>query len=305
MNLSNLYNALALGLIHAPMAIGVFLSLRIMKKPDLTVEGSFSLGAIVSMQLLYNDVHFSIAILAALVCGAIAGLVTSIIHTKMKIDVIISGLLVSLAMFSINMFILSGSNTISAPRERYIFWPIREWFVGQGVRAFTANFWASIVVGAIVVAITLLFLHFLFKTSFGLSVRATGDNERMACSQGIDTDSRKIFALVVSNGLIGMSGALTTQMFMGANLESGVGAFVIGIAAIVMGEILTPKRAGLFVKLMLTALGAVIFFGLRVGVISLGIPTAWERGIAALVVLVVMCVPRFREMIFGKRGGVR
>ena len=302
MNLPNIYNSLALGLIHAPMAIGVFLSLRIMKKPDLTVEGSFSLGAIVSMLLLQNGVHFSIAILVAFFCGAVAGLTTSLIHTKMKIDVIISGLLVSLGMFSINIFILSGDNTISAPRDRYIFWPIREWFVRQGVQAFIAAFWASIVVGIILVALTIVALHFLFKTSFGLSIRATGDNERMACSQGINTDSRKIFALILSNALIGMSGALATQMFMGATLESGVGAFVIGIAAIVMGEILTPKKATLVVKLMFTVLGAVLFFALRVWVISLGIPTDWERGIAALVVLIVMCVPRFREMIFGKRG---
>ena len=302
MSLINFYNSLALALVHAPMAIGVFLSLRIMKKPDLTVEGSFVLGAVVSMQLIYNGTHFMVAVLAAFLCGAVAGLVTAIIHTKMKIDVIISGLLVSLAMFSINLFILSGGNNLSAPRERYIFWPIRQWLVDRGTRAFDASIWASIVVGAIVIFIVILVLHLLFKTSFGLSIRATGDNERMACSQGIDTDSRKIFTLVISNALIGLSGALATQMFMGVQITSGVGIFVVGIAAIVIGEIITPKKASLLLKLVLITVGAFIFYALRTWVITLGISTNWERGISALVVLIVMCVPRFREMIFGKRG---
>jgi len=299
--LTSLYGSLGQGLLYAPVAIGVFMSLRIMKRPDLTVEGTFAFGAVIAMTMLYHGAHFMTTLLVAPIGGALAGLATALIHTKLKIDGIISGLLVTMALFSVNLFVM-GRSTISAPLDRFIFAPIREHLVAWGMQPFESLLWSYIIIGAITLIIVIAVLFFLYSTAFGLSMRATGDNERMACSNGINTDSRKISSLVISNAITGLAGALVAQQQSGANVNTGTGVLVIGLASLVIGEIITPKNASMLTRFLFIALGSFIYFVCISMVIVSGLLSPdWTRLLTALFALCALCIPKLRQMVAKRR----
>jgi len=301
MFLTSIYGSLGQGLLYAPMAIGIYLSLRIMKKPDLTIEGTFAFGAVIAMTMLAGGAHFMMALVVAPIGGAAAGLATAIIHTKLKIDGIISGLLVTMALFSINLFIMGGSN-ISAPLDSFIFVPIREWLLSLGMLPFNALQWSYIIVGALILIVVVAVLYFLYSTAFGLSIRATGDNERMACSNGINTDSRKISSFLIANAITGISGALVAQQHNGATVNSGVGVLIIGLAALVIGEIITPKNSNMLIRFLFIALGTFIYFSCISLVIVSGLfSPEWTRLLTALLALGALCTPKLRQLRFKKR----
>jgi len=297
---TSLLGSLGQGLLYAPVVIGVFMSLRVMKKPDLTVEGTFAFGAAIAMTMLHNGAHFMATLVAASIGGSIAGLATALIHTKLKVDGIISGLLVTMALFSINLFVMGGS-TISAPLDRFIFAPIRERLLTLGIQPFNALLLSYIIVGAIILFIVIAFLFLLYNTLFGLSIRATGDNERMACSIGVNTDSRKITSLVISNAITGLSGALVAQQQSGANVNSGTGVLIIGLASLVIGEIITPRNASILTRLIFITLGSFIYFSCISLVIVSGLLSPdWTRLLTALLALSALCVPKLRNIIFSR-----
>ena len=302
--LTSLYGSLGQGLLYAPVVIGVFMSLRIMKRPDLTVEGTFAFGAVIAMTMLNGGAHFMATLIVASIGGSIAGLATALIHTKLKIDGIISGLLVTMALFSINLFVMGGS-TISAPLDSFIFAPVRVRLLTLGIQPFDALLLSYIIVGAIILFVVIVILFFLYNTLFGLSIRATGDNERMACSIGIDIDSRKIISLVISNAITGLSGALVAQQQSGANVNSGTGVLIIGLASLVIGEIITPKNASILTRLLFIALGSFIYFSCISLVIVSGLLSPdWTRLLTALFALSALCVPKLREISFKKQTEV-
>ena len=302
MFLTSLYGSLGQGLLYAPVAIGVYLSLRIMKKPDLTIEGTFAFGAVIAMTMLHGGAHFLTTLLVAPLGGAAAGLATGLIHTKLKIDGIISGLLVTMALFSINLFVM-GASTISAPLHRFIFYPIRnQLYYTWGMQPFDALLWSYITIGAIVLTVVIATLFFLYSTKFGLSIRATGDNERMACSNGINTDSRKISSLVISNAITGLAGALVAQQQSGANVNTGTGVLVIGLAALVIGEIITPKSASILTRFLFIALGSFIYFAcVSLVIASEVLSPDWTRLLTAVFALGALCIPKLRQLVFRKR----
>ena len=296
MFLTTLYGSLGQGLLYAPVAIGVYLSLRIMKKPDLTIEGTFAFGAVIAMTMLYSGAHFMTTLIVAPIGGALAGLTTGLIRTKLKIDGIISGLLVTMALFSINLFVM-GASTISAPLDTFIFTPVREQLVALGLQPFHALLWSYIIIGALTLVLVIAFLYFLYSTAFGLSIRATGDNERMACSNGVDTDSRKIAAHVIANAVIGLSGALVSQQQSGANVNTGTGVLIIGLASLVIGEIITPKNVSMLTRFIFIALGSFIYFTCIAMVIATGILSPdWTRLLTALLALLALCIPKIRQL---------
>ena len=304
MFLTTLYGSLGQGLLYAPVAIGVFLSLRIMKRPDLTIEGTFAFGAVIAMTMLHGGAHFMATLIVASIGGAAAGLMTALIHTKLKIDGIISGLLVTLALFSVNLFVMGGS-TISAPLDSFIFAPVREQLMALGMQPFNALLWSYIIIGAIILVVVIAILFFVYSTSFGLSIRATGDNEYMARSNGINTDSRKISALIISNSIIGLSGALVAQQQSGANVNTGTGVLIIGLASLVIGEIITPKNGNMLVRFLFIALGAVIYFSCIALVIVSGLLSPdWTRLLTALFALGALCIPKLRQLRFKKQTEV-
>ncbi|MCL2357067.1 MAG: ABC transporter permease [Defluviitaleaceae bacterium] len=301
--LTSMYGSLGQGLLYAPVVIGVFMSLRIMKKPDLTVEGTFAFGAVIAMTMLNNGSHFLATLIVSLIGGGIAGLSTALIHTKLKIDGIISGLLVTMALFSINLFVMGGS-TISAPLDTFIFAPVRAPLLRLGMQPFNALLFSYIIVGAIVLAAVIVFLYWLYSTMLGLSIRATGDNERMACSIGVSTDARKIISLVISNAITGLAGGLVAQQQSGANVNSGTGVLIIGLASLVIGEIITPKNAGILTRLLFISLGSFIYFTcISLVIISGLLSPDWTRLLTAALALGALCVPKIRELgIFKRRA---
>jgi len=302
--LTSIFGSLGQGLLYAPVAIGIFMSLRVMKKPDLTVEGTFAFGGVIAMTMLHNGAHFMTTLLVAPIFGSIAGLATALIHTKLKIDGIISGLLVTMALFSVNLFIMGGS-TISAPLDTFVFAPVREWLLTFGLQPFDALLWSYIVIGAITLVVVIVILFFLYKTAFGLSIRATGDNERMACSIGVNTDSRKISSLVISNAITGLAGALVVQQQSGANVNSGTGVLIIGLASLVIGEVITPKNVDILARLLFISLGSFIYFGcISLVVVSGLLSPDWTRLLTAVLALLALCVPKFREIRLKKRKEV-
>jgi len=299
--LTSLYGSLAQGLLYAPVVIGVFMSLRIMKRPDLTIEGTFAFGAVITMTMLYNGAHFMTALVVSLICGGIAGLATALIHTKLRIDGIISGLLVTMALFSVNLFVMGGS-TISAPLDSFIFAPVRGLLVEAGVAPFNALLFSYIIIGAITLIVVIAFLFLLYSTLLGLSIRATGDNERMACSIGVEVDNRKILSLVISNAITGLAGALVAQQQSGANVNSGTGVLIIGLASLVIGEIIAPKNASILTRLLFISLGSFIYFSCISLVIVSGLLSPdWTRLLTALFALTALCIPKLREIRKGRR----
>ena len=301
MFLTSLYGSLAQGLLYAPVVIGVFMSLRIMKRPDLTIEGTFAFGAVIAMTMLYHGAHFSTVLVVSLLGGGVAGLTTALIHTKLQIDGIISGLLVTMALFSVNLFVMGGS-TISAPLDSFIFAPVRGHLVQMGIAPFNALLFSYIIIGALTLVVVIIFLFLLYNTLLGLSIRATGDNERMACSIGVETDNRKIASLIISNAITGLAGALVAQQQSGANVNSGTGVLIIGLASLVIGEIITPKNASILTRLLFIALGSFIYFTCISLVIVTGLLSPdWTRLLTALLALVALCVPKLREIRRGRR----
>ncbi|MCL2842264.1 MAG: hypothetical protein FWE28_02190 [Oscillospiraceae bacterium] len=277
------------------------MSLRIMKKPDLTIEGTFAFGAALAMTMLYGGAHFLTTLIVAPIGGAAAGLATALIHTKLKIDGIISGLLVTMALFSVSLFVMGGS-TISAPLDSFIFAPIRGQLVAWGILPFHALLWSYIIVGMITLIAVIAILFFLYSTAFGLSIRATGDNEYMARSNGVNTDSRKISSLVISNAITGLAGALVAQQQSGANVNTGTGVLVIGLASLVIGEIITPKSGSMLMRLLFIALGSFIYFSCISLVIVSGVLSPdWTRLLTAVFALGALCIPKLRQMFFKKR----
>jgi len=299
--LTSMYSSLGQGILYAPVAIGIFMSLRIMKRPDLTVEGTFAFGAVIAMTMLHNGAHFMKTLIVAPLGGATAGLATALIHTKLKIDGIISGLLVTMALFSVNLFVM-GSSTISAPIDTFIFTPVMRRLSEFGLRPFDALLLSYVAVGAVILAVVIAILYFMYSTAFGLSIRATGDNEYMARSNGVNTDSRRISSLVISNAITGLAGALVAQQQSGANVNTGLGVLVIGLASLVIGEIITPKNANMLVRLIFIAAGSFIYFSCITLVIATGLLSPdWTRLLTAVLALGALCIPMFKQMQFQKK----
>jgi len=295
--LTSMFGGLGQGLLYAPVAIGVFMSLRIMKKPDLTIEGTFLFGAVIAMTMLHNNAHFALTLIVAPLGGALTGLTTALIHTKLKIDAIISGLLVTLALFTVSLLVM-GSSNISAPFDSFIFAPVRDQLIAVGLRPFNALLWSQIIVGGIILAVVIAILYFLYNTSFGLSIRATGDNEYMSRSNSVNTDSRKISSLVISNSITGLAGALVAQQQNVANLATGAGTLIIGLASLVIGEVITPKSGSMLTRFLFISVGSIIYFLCISVIIFTGILSSeWTRLLQAAFALIALCIPKLRQML--------
>jgi len=298
--IESIYGGLGQGLLFALVAIGIFITFRIMKHPDLTCEGAFAFGGALAMTLIVHGVPSIIAVIIAMIGGAIVGFLVGVIHTKLKIDGIVVGILMTMALFSINIFVM-GSSTISAARELFIFWPIRQLFYMMGMNANYARMSSFIFVGVIAVGLVIVGLHFLYKTKFGLAIRATGSNENMSRANGINTDTAKITALTLGNAIIALGGALIAQHQSGADVRSGVGVLVFGLAGLVIGEVLTPKKAGLLLKFIFITIGSLIYFVIRSLILITGIQTDTIMLLTALITLVALCVPKIRSLIANQK----
>ncbi|MDR1536881.1 MAG: ABC transporter permease [Clostridiales bacterium] len=293
----SVYGGIGQGLLWAVLGIGVYLTFRILDFPDLTAEGTVSLGCAVGLQFINEDISPLIATLLAALIGIFAGLCTGLLHTKLKIPAVLSGILTMIALYSINIRIMNGGTSVSIQSSQSILAPLKNAFMDMGMERQIATHTSTAVVGLTACALVIALLYWFFGTQVGAAMRATGSNERMCRAQGIDTDSMKILTLCLSNGLIAMAGALVAQHMSYGGTNVGTGSIVMGLAAIILGEAFMGKRSPFYVKLALVALGSVLYYIIITLIIFYGLllPTDTKLITAAMVVLAIS-LPRFRRL---------
>lgn len=281
--LNSLLNALpgsvAQGILMGIMAIGVYITYKVLDFADLTVDGSLCTGGSVAVMLILNGCNPYVAMLAAFVAGMLAGLMTGFFHTVMGIPGILSGILSQLGLYSINMRIMGKSNQAVS---------VDKYDLVVSLRYITS----SIVVGLIFVVVVIAILYWYLGTESGSAVRATGSNEHMARAQGINTNVGKIIGLVISNGLVGLSGALYAQYNGNSDINMGRGAIVIGLASVIIGEVLFGKLFRNFaLRLFSVVLGCIIYFAVIALVLQLGLNSQDLKLFSALIVAIFLAIP--------------
>ncbi len=290
--LQSLPSPIAQGMIWGIMAIGVYITYRVLDLADLTVDGSLGTGGAVLVVLSTGGMNIYLALAIAFIAGCLAGLMTGILHTKFGIPAILAGILTQLALYSVNLRIMSGrANTPISHRKFDLI-----------VSSNTALLPQTILVAAIIIAVIIAALYWFFGTEMGHSIRATGANEAMARANGINTDSRKIFGLVLSNGIVALSGGLLAQFSGNADVNMGRGAIVIGLAAVIIGEVIFGKIFKNFaLKLLACVAGGVVYYIVIAIVLKLGLNANDLKLFSALVVAVFLGVPFWKGKLSGKR----
>lgn len=286
-----LMGAVSLGVLWAVMTIGVFITYRILNIADLTVEGSIAMGAAIVARGITMGMNPYAATLLALIGGMAAGLVTGLLHTQLKIPALLSGILTMIALWSINLRIMSKSN-ISLLRMDTVYTMLE----GLGLN----KTYAIMVLGLLFVLALIIFLYWFFGTEIGCAIRATGSNPHMVRAQGINTDSTIILGLILSNGLVAVSGALIAQSQSYADVQMGTGAIVIGLASVIIGEVLFGSKKFLG-RLFSLALGAVTYRIIIALVLKLGMSANDLKLFTAITVAVALSLPVLRQYLMPLR----
>lgn len=282
-----LLGAVALGLLWAVMTIGVYITYRILDIADLTVEGSITLGASVSASMIAGGANPLLATVCALLAGLLAGLATGLLHTKLRIPALLSGILTMIALYSINLRVMGKAN-VSLLRMETVYSPLE-------ALGFEKNVAVAVLGFACVMAIIMI-LYWFFGTELGNAIRATGNNPNMVRAQGINTDTMKILGLVISNGLVSLSGALIAQSQNFADVQMGTGSIVIGLASLIIGEVLFGRR-NFFSRLFSLILGAVTYRVIIALVLKMGMPTNDLKLFTAITVALALSLPMFKEYL--------
>lgn len=286
--LSTLPGAMAQGLVWGVMAIGLYISFKVLDLADLTVDGSICTGAAVCTVLITQGVNVWIAMLCALIAGMLAGLITGLLHTALGIPAILSGILTQLMLWSINLLIMGGKANIALSRFKYG----DKLIISSGNSDIYATL--AILLGFVVVIIGIL--YWFFGTQIGMSLRSTGCNIEMSRAQGINTNITKVFGLALSNGVVALAGALLAQQQGAADINMGRGAIVIGLAAIIVGEAIFQKIAVNFaLRLGFAACGAIIYWLVFQTVIFMGLPSELLKMLSALVVAIFLGIPYIKS----------
>ncbi len=304
MDIMNLINALpgavAQGLIWGIMAIGVYITFRILDIADMTVDGTLCTGAAVCIMMMQSGQNVWISMAMALVAGMLAGLMTGLLHTFMGIPAILSGILTQLSLYSINLKIMGKANQAINVDKFDLLVSLR--YIKN-----VPFFENTILIVAVAIVLLILVLYWFFGTELGCSLRATGCNDKMARAQGINTDFSRVLALMIANGLVALAGSLLGQYQGFADINMGRGAIVIGLAAIIIGEAIFGKVFRNFgFKLLGAVLGSIIYYFVLQIVIWLGIDTDLLKLLSAVVVAVFLAIPYWKGKYFSKpvkRGG--
>ena len=276
--------ALELGLLYAIMALGVYLTFRILEFADLTVDGSITTGAGVSAIGIINGVPPAWTLALATVSGLLAGLITGLLHTRGRIDGLLAGLLTQVALYAINLRIMGRAN-LPLLRETTLFTPLRaEGIIGS---------WKGPVILAIGVMIILALIVWFLHTDIGSALRATGDNPDMIRSFGVSTDAAKLLGLALSNGLVALSGALVAQYQGFADISMGIGMIVAGLASVIIGQAILG-RGSILRSAFAVVLGSVLYRVIIQLALSAGLNPNDMKLISALLVIVALIVPQWK-----------
>lgn len=289
--LGALPGAICQGIIWGIMAIGVYITFKVLDLADLTVDGSICTGACVCVMAMLNGIHFALAMLLAFVAGVICGLVTGIFHTVLGIPAILAGILTQLGLWSINLKILGRASQTLTTDKRLI----SQIDIANSV-------WKLFLTAAVLIAILYLF----FGTELGSAIRATGNNLRMSSAQGINTNLMKILGLMLSNGIVALSGALLCQYQGFGEINMGRGAIVIGLAAVIIGEAVISKISQNFaVRLTGVIVGGIIYYIVYQTVIFLGLDPDLMKLLSAIVVAIFLGIPYIKNKYFSKKRVVK
>lgn len=275
------------GVLWALLAIGVFLTFRILDIADLTAEGSFPLGAGIAAVSITNGLSPIVACLLGFLGGAVAGLVSGLLHTKLKIPALLAGIITMTGLYSVTSRIMGAPN-LSLLGQKNVF----TWAESLGVSKENAVLIAGLLVALIVVTLLVLFL----RTETGLAIRATGDNLAMSEANGINTDTMKIIGYMISNGCIALSGSFLAQNNGFADLNSGIGTIVIGLASIIIAEVLFRNQP-LLLRLLTIILGAVIYRFILALVFELNVQPSDSKLASALVLVICLSFPQIQQKL--------
>lgn len=277
-------NAVELGLLYAIMALGVYLTFRILEFADLTVDGSFTMGAALAAVAIVNGVPAGVALLFAFLGGMVAGCVTGLLNTKGNIDGLLAGILTQIALYSINLRIMGVSN-LSLLREKTLFSPLRDnQLLGT---------WFSVGILLICALVVLVLVIWFLHTNVGLAMRATGDNAEMISSFGASTDFMKILGLALSNGMVATSGALVAQFQGFADVGTGVGMIVAGLASVIIGQAILG-RSTIFTAATAVVVGAVLYRLVIAGALAIGLNPNDLKLISAVIVVIALLLPQVK-----------
>lgn len=308
--LTSMLGAAGQGILWGIMALGVYITYKLLDIADLTVDGSFALGGCTCAVLILAGVNPVIATILAVGAGLLAGLVTGLLHTVFNIPAILAGILTQISLWSINLRIQGGKSNVPLLNDETII----SKFVGRSGQATVetaspliqrlglTQSQASLVVGVVIVVVLILIMYWFFGTEIGSALRATGNNEAMIRALGVNTNSTKLLALMLSNGLVAMSGAFVAQMQKYADIGMGQGAIVIALAAIIIGEVLMKRCVNFGLKLASAAVGAVIYFIIRAFVLYLGLNANDMKLISAIIVALALSIPTVSQKLADKKA---
>ena len=275
------------GLIWGILAIGVYITYRVLDIADLTIDGTLATGGATLVMLVRAGMPVGLALVCAFFAGCAAGLVTGMLHTVLGIPAILAGILTQLALYSVNVRILGGANQALSSRN-------------YDLMLTSGDILPSLVVVGVFIALLIAVLYWFFGTEYGFTLRATGCNPNMARAQGINTNRAKVIGLILSNGIVGLAGGLLSQFEGNADVNKGRGAIVIGLAAVIIGEVLGEiifrKRFNFVLRLLFTALGAIIYFVVIRVVLTLPFTEPSDTKLfSAIVVALFLAVPYLRR----------
>ena len=288
--LNALPGAISQGMIWGIMAVGVYITFRILDVADLTVDGSLATGGAVCVMLIRAGLSPWIALLCAFLAGMVAGLVTGVLHTRCGIPAILAGILTQLALYSTNLRILGKANqSISVRNHTFL--------------VNMSNIPLAVFILAVLVLLLIAILYWFFGTELGSSIRATGCNQSMARANGINTNMNKIVALVISNGIVALAGGLLAQYQGFADVNLGRGAIVVGLAAVIIGEVIFARIFRNFaLKLLAAAIGGVVYYVIMQLVISMGLNTDDLKLLSAVIVALFLGIPYWKSQFMETHG---
>ncbi len=303
--LNGLPGSVGQGLMWGVMAIGVYITYRVLDIADLTVDGSLATGGAVCVLLTVNGVNVWLAVLAAMLVGMAAGLVTGLFHTKCGIPAILAGILTQLALYSINLRIMGWGSTAGTQSTLAVSVDKFDLLVSSRyVRELALN--NPILLLAALSAVVVGLLYWFFGTEIGCGIRATGANRNMARAQGINTERNAVIGLMLSNGIVALAGALIAQYQGSSTVDMGRGAIVIGLAAVIIGEVVLGNKVNNFaVKLASCLLGAIIYYVVIQVVLRLGLNTNDLKLLTALIVALFLAIPYWRDKLLKGAGAKR
>ena len=279
------------GVIWGIMALGVYVTFRVLKESDLTVDGSFTTGGAVAVMMIINGINPIIALITAFITGVLTGICTGLIHTKLKIPAILSGILVQFGLYSINLHIMGMVANVSCNPSKF------------NVLLTMRNIPIAIVICLIISILLVVGMYWYFGTEQGSAIRATGNNNKMATAQGINIDNMKVIGFGLGNGLVALAGGLMAQYQGFSDINMGRGAIVIGLAAIIIGEVLSEavfkKGCSFYTRLAAVILGGVIYYLIMILILWLNVDSNDLKLATAIIVMICLAIPNF------KKGGAK